>query len=191
MYKRIKFKNLIKRIKNLHFLSLLFVACSFSFSLVSCYSLSGASIHPEAKTVQIPTFPNRSIYQNPNISQEFSLALQDRFIQRTKLSLVDNQADMLISGEITSYDVTSVNVQAGTTTNGTVQGETSAQNRLTMTVNVRYESKQEPEKNFEKTFSDYADFEGNQTIEQSINNLTPLLNKRLIDQIFNAIAVDW
>lgn len=160
-----------------------------SLLLNSCYTFSGASIHPEAKTIQIPTFPNRSSYVNPNLSQEFTIALQDRFIQRTKLNLTDTQADMLVSGEIMSYEVSSVNVQAGNQTNN--NSESSAQNRLTMSVQVQYESKKEPEKNFQRTFSDYVDFEGTKTIDQAINELTPLLNKRLIDQIFNAIAVDW
>ncbi|MCB9202528.1 MAG: LptE family protein [Flavobacteriales bacterium] len=153
----------------------------------SCYSFSGASIHPDAKTIAIPTFSNQSAYFDPNISQEFTLALQDIFIQRTQLNLTEEQADMTISGNITSYTISSVNVQAGTSDTA----DSSAQNRLTMTVQVNYESKYEPEKNFQKTYSDYADFEGNKTLNQAIGELVPLLNKRLINQIFNDIAVDW
>lgn len=170
-----------------------FFVISFLVLFQSCYTFSGASIHKNSKTLYIPTFINRSTFINPTIAHAFTLNLQDRFIRRTKLSLVnDQEADLRISGEIISYDISSINIQSIRNTLGQ-NIETSTQNRLTIRVNVRYESKQEPQNNFEQIFSNYADFEGNRTIDDQLIQfeIIPLLNKRLIDQIFNMIAVNW
>lgn len=98
----------------------------------SCYSLSGSSIDPTWTTIRIATFPNYAPLQNPNLSQEFTNALQDIFNNRTKLSLTnDENADLLIDGEITGYQVSSVAIQAN---------EIAGKNRLTVTVRVRYQN---------------------------------------------------
>ena len=79
----------------------------------SCYTLSGSSIDPSWQTIRIPTFPNYASYQNPNLSQQFTDELQDIFNNRTNLSLTnDDDADLLIEGEITNYQQSSVAIQA-------------------------------------------------------------------------------
>lgn len=148
----------------------------------SCYTFSGASIHPDAKTIRIENFPNYSPLQDPNLSQNFTIKLQDKFLQRTRLILVNEPADMNISGEIVNYDLQPVNVQ---------QGAQAAQNRLTMTVKVTYESKYEPKKNFTKQISDFIDFDGAETLNTiQLSGSEEILN-RLAERIFNEIAVDW
>ncbi len=151
--------------------------------LTSCYSFTGSSLDERIKSVQISKFPNYAPLQNPNLSQDFTTSLQDRFDRRTKLTLVStDDADMLISGEIIGYDLSPVTV---------VSGDQAAQNRLTIRIKVQYENKIQPDKSFERTFSDYEDFPADQTLEQVQDELTELINLRLIDQIFNAIVADW
>src|SRR5690625_4959092 len=104
----------------------------------SCYTLSGSSIDPSWQTIKIPTFPNYASYQNPNLSQQFTDQLQDIFNNRTNLSLTnDDDADLLIEGEITNYQQASVAIQAN---------EIAGQNRLTVTERVRYHNNKDENK---------------------------------------------
>lgn len=149
----------------------------------SCYSLSGSSIDPTWTTIRIATFPNYAPLQNPNLSQEFTNALQDIFNNRTKLSLTnDENANLLIDGEITGYQVSSVAIQAN---------EIAGKNRLTVTVRVRYQNNKDESKSFDKNFTAYEDFEANQTLQQAESALMDSIIEQLTQQIFNAIAMDW
>ena len=53
--------------------------------LGSCYSFTGSSLSPETKTILIKNFPNNSALVNAELSQDFTTALQNRFLQRTSL----------------------------------------------------------------------------------------------------------
>lgn len=186
MKKSLKFKvqglNLIRKKSGLFAMScfLFLVSCVFS----SCYTLSGSSIEPTWQTIKIATFPNYAPqYQNPNLSQSFTNELQDIFNQRTKLSLTsDDNADLLIEGEITGYQQNAVAIQAN---------EIAGKNRLTMTVRVRYQNNKDESKSFDKSFSAYEDFEATQTLQQAEPNLLDSILEQLTTQIFNAIAMDW
>ncbi|MBV7440664.1 hypothetical protein KRX57_04460 [Weeksellaceae bacterium TAE3-ERU29] len=151
--------------------------------IIGCYSFTGSSLDPRIKTAYIKQFPNYAPLQNPNLSRLFSNALQLRFERRTSLTLLNNDnADIIIDGEITGYDVTPTSV---------VSGDRAAQNRLTITVKVRYENKIQEAKSFSKSFSDYEDFDASQSLTQVQDDLVEKINVRLIDQIFNAIVSDW
>lgn len=155
----------------------------FLLSVNSCYTLSGSSIDPSWQTMKISTFPNYAPYQNPNLSQEFTVALQDIFNNRTRLSLTnDENADLLIDGEITGYQQSAVAIQAN---------EIAGKNRLTVTVRVRYQNRKNESKSFDKSFSAYEDFNANQTLLQAESALMDSIIEQLTNQIFNAIAMDW
>src|SRR5690606_5912458 len=151
--------------------------------LNSCYTLSGSSIDPSWETIKIATFPNYAPYQNPKLSQQFTNELQDIFNQRTKLALTsEDNADLLIEGEITGYQQTSVAIQAN---------EIAGKNRLTVTVRVRYQNAKDETKSFDRSFSAYEDFESNQTLQQAEPALLDSILEQLTTQIFNEIAMDW
>ena len=60
--------------------SLSFCLFSFFFFLQSCYSFTGSSLSPETKTIQIKDFPNNAALMNPNLAQQFSTDIQNRFL---------------------------------------------------------------------------------------------------------------
>lgn len=166
----------------LRLFSALILISAFS-SLSSCYTLSGSSIDPNWETIRISTFPNFASYQNPNLSREFTTALQDIFNNRTKLALTNSEdADLQIEGEITSYQQSSVAIQAN---------EVAGKNRLTVSVRVRYQNNKDESKSFDKSFSAYEDFDGNMTLMQAEDSLLDSILEQLTSQIFNAIAMDW
>ncbi len=161
------------------------IACA---ALVSCgfsgtYSLSGSSISPDWKTLYIPQFPNNAPLQNPSLSQELTLTLQDAFRNRTKLDLTtDENADLTIEGEITGYDVVPLSIQGN---------DIAAQNRLTITIKVRYINRIDESKSFDRSFTAYENFPGTQTLADVESTIVPNIVDLIRDQVFAAIAMDW
>ncbi len=83
---------------------------------------------------------------NPNLAQQFSTDIQNRFLQRTTLKGAAENPDILIEGEITDYSITPTTISSAVNApGGNIQ---AAQNKLTITVKVHYENKIEPDKRF-------------------------------------------
>jgi hypothetical protein len=155
--------------------SLLFVACG-------AYSFTGGSTG-DAKTLQIDFFPNQAPLVEPTLSQSFTNELQDLFTRQTNLSLIKSNGDLYFSGEITGYKITPMSATAD---------QTAAQNRLTVTVNIRFVNKLEEKDDFEKQFSFYYDFEGSAlpvggVLEAAFDEII----ERITQDIFNASVAKW
>ena len=103
------------------FLALTFWACRGG------YSLTGGDVG-EAESYSVYMFPNQAPLVNPNLSIQFTENLKQEILQQTPLQLVERGGDLEFSGAITDYSVSVRSAQSG---------ETNAQNRLTVTVNVR------------------------------------------------------
>ena len=152
--------------------------------LVGCkyYSFTGGSTG-SAKTIQVDFFPNQAQLIEPTLSQEFTLELQDLFTRQTNLTLVATNGDLYFSGEITSYRIAPMSASSN---------QTSAQNRLTITVSVRYVNSTEEDKNFEQSFSFYSDYPAN---AQLTGGVLEAAFKEIIDRItqdiFNASVGKW
>lgn len=155
-----------------------------SISLSSCwmYSFTGASIPPDAKTFSIGYFPNRATLIQPTLSQEFTEALKDRFISQTPLTSVSLNADMQFEGEITGYSTAPAAISGN---------EQATSNRLTITVKVRFTNLKEPTKNFDASFTRYADFDAQTSFETIEAELNKLIIAELVDDIFNKAFVNW
>lgn len=156
------------------------------FTLSSCYSFTGSSLSPETKTILIKNFPNNSALVNPDLSQDFTMALQNMFLQRTSLKGTNENPDILIEGYISNYSITPSNISANQSS-----GIPAAQNKLTISVNVNYENKIEPHKNFNKTFSSEATFSSELSINEIETSQVRVANERIINQIFNEIVANW
>ena len=146
------------------------------------YSFTGASIPPDAKTISILTFPNNAPLVQPSLSQELTNAIRDKFSSQTNLMIVNSDGDLHIEGEITGY---STQPQA-------IQGdETAALNRLTITVKVIFENRLDESKNYESTFSRFADYPSSQNLSAVEEGLIRDINEALVDDIFNKAVVNW
>lgn len=167
-----------------------FSLCLFGFSLSSCYTFTGSSLSPETKTVQINTFPNNAPLVNPNLSQQFSTELQNKFL-RTSLKGTKTNPDILIEGEITGYSISPTTISSAVEApGGNLQ---AAQNKLTITVKVHYENhvKGEENKSFDRTYSDEAVFSSDLNINEIETSQVKLVNERIITKIFNDIVANW
>lgn len=170
----------------------LFSLFSFLFLLQSCYSFTGSSLSPETKTIQVKDFLNNAPLINPNLAQQFSIAIQNRFLQRTTLKGAKENPDILIEGEITDYTISPTTISSATTASSgaTIQ---AAQNKLTITVKVHYENhvKDEEQKSFDRIYSDEASFDSNMDISQIETTQVKIVNERIINKIFNDIVANW
>jgi len=127
-------------------------------------------------------FPNRAKLVNPNLSQQFTDGLQDKLVKQTSLNQIRDGGDLEFSGQITEYDVKPMNIQ---------QGDIAAQNRLTITVKVKFTNNKDHEQNWEKTFSAYGDFDSNNSLNMAEESLVPEIITKLTDDIFNASIANW
>ncbi len=155
------------------------------FTTISCgiYSFTGTNIQANVKTVQIDYFPNNAILVEPTLSQTFYIELQDLFLQQTNLDLVKSGGDLQFEGEITGYKINPMTATAQ---------QTAAQNRLTITVNVRFYNNKFEEDNFEQTFSHYYDFDANaQLVGGILDDAFVEILERITQDIFNASVAKW
>jgi hypothetical protein len=161
--------------------ALLFVAAVFSGCKVS-YSFTGASPMIGVKTFTVYYFPNRAQLVNPNLSQQLTDALQEKMVRQTSFNQITDNGDLEFSGQITGYDVKPVNIS---------QGDLAAQNRLTISIKVKYVNNKDHDKDWEKSFSEYDDFDSTKSLNDVEDSLVPGIIKKLTDDIFNASIADW
>jgi len=152
--------------------------------LHSCsYSFTGAVIPPDIKTVYVETFSNSADIVIPSLAQDFSEKLRDVLVSRTNLKLIgSSSADIVYSGTIIEYKIMPLNIGSN---------DQARQNRLTITVKVKFENKKYPEQSWEKTFSNFADYDSNTDIAQIQAELIETINNKLTLDIFNQSFSVW
>lgn len=146
------------------------------------YSFSGASIPLDAKTVSVPYFPNNAPMVAPSLSSTLTDALQDKFARQTKLQLVSTGGDLAFEGEITNYTSTPAAITSA---------ETAAMNRLTITVKVKFTNIYEPQNNYNKSFSAFAEYDATSLLQDIQDTLITEICEQLVQDIFNAAVANW
>lgn len=171
---------------NRHITTYILSALTGLFLLLSqgcgVYSFTGASVPPEAKTVSVAYFQNRASLVMPLLSPTFTDMLRDRFTREANLDMVESNGDLALEGEIVDYKTTPVAIQGN---------QTAALNRLTITVNVRYFNKFEPDKNFEQKFTEYLDYPSGSNLNSIAGSLIVTISEMLVTDIFNKAVVNW
>lgn len=161
------------------------IVCVASMWLTSCvgggYSMTGGDVGA-AETISVAIFPNYSDYVNPQLSQAFTDQLRQLFVQQTPLTLVSSGGDLHFEGSIIGYEIS-----AKAATNA----ETTAQNRLTISVNVIFTNELDSDKSFEQVFSRFRDFPADQDFSAVESQLVTEINRELSENIFNRALVNW
>ena len=154
-------------------------------SIQSCgiYGFNSISLTHGEETVQIDYFLNNALLVEPSLSQTFTTKLRDIFDTQSNLTSVKSGGDLQFEGEITGYKINPMTATAE---------QTAAQNRLTITVNVRFYNNKLEEDNFEKNFSHYYDFDGNsQLVGGLLDTAFDEIIERITQDIFNASVAKW
>ena len=145
------------------------------------YNFTGGSTG-NAKTFQVNFFQNRAPLIEPGMDREFTFYLQDLINNQTNLSLTNSKGDLVYEGEITNFTVAPMAATAD---------QRAAQNRLTVTVNVRFTNNKEEDKDFEKQFSHYYDFPANAQLSSVKSAAFEAIFERIGQDIFNASLANW
>lgn len=146
------------------------------------YSFSGANLSPDIKTYTVHYFPNRAKLVNPTLSQIFTEELKDKLQRQTSLDEIEDNGDIEFEGQISGYDVRPMSIQ---------KDDLAAQNRLTITINVKYTNHKVPEESFDRSFSGFEDFDSALTLSDIESSLVPDIVEKINEDIFNATIANW
>jgi len=152
---------------------------------ISCrisYSFSGASISPDVKTYSVYDFTNRARIVNPALSDYVAEKLKDKFTRQTSLDYATDGGDLEFEGTITGYDVKPMSI---------TKENNAAQNRLTVTINVKFTNNKNHEQDFETDFSAYFDFSSEEILSDVEDALVEEIVKQIIEDIFNKSVANW
>ena len=158
-------------------LSIIMAGCTIS------YKFNGASIdYTKVKTISIKDFPNQAPLVYPPLSQQFTEGVKDIYVRQTRLSLVRDNGDLQLEGEITGYDLTPMAVK---------EDAYSSKTKLTITVKVRYTNRTNADEDFEQSFSAYREFDSNVMLQDVQDQLCSEIIEDLADQIYNSTVANW
>ncbi len=161
---------------------LIFAILFLSYSCTIKYGLTGASIAPDVKTFSVQNFVNRAPLGLTNLEPYITDELKDKFKSQTSLTVVEEDGHLIFEGEITKYFTKPMAITGD---------ETAAQNRLTITLKVRFTNEIEPKYNFDTNFSQFADYNSDQDLSSVEQELVEEIVEKLIEDIFNKSVVNW
>lgn len=169
--------------KFIKYISLLAIVLCYNSCAI--YSFSGISIEPGTETFQVNAFENNSAFVIPNLERDFRFALQDLIQNQSSLNLVNDGGQLIYEGEIVDvYEAP----QAATSE------DIAAQNRLTITINIRYINtlKEDGSDDFEKRFTFFYDIGGSQQFTgTNLDTAKEVIFERITQDVFNESLAKW
>lgn len=156
---------------------------SFLLLISSChvYSFKNVTIPPEVKTIKIGFIENKARYINPQLSPRLTDRVQQKISNQTRLTRTNNDdADWIINGTITQYDVSTAGIS----------NQQAATNRLTVSVHLTFKD------NLKNTTQEFDatrnfDFNANLSLEQAQSSLLEEILRNISDEIFNRLFSNW
>lgn len=150
------------------------------------YNFTGGDVGT-AETFQVNFFQNNATQSpgsvfHPGLDRDFTQSLQETLANQTSLSLVGSGGDLIYEGEIIEYRVQPMSATAE---------QRAAQNRLTMSVNVRFYNQTKEDSDFEQRFSFFFDYPANSQLASVQDEAHQVIFERLHQDIFNASLADW
>lgn len=145
------------------------------------YSLTGASI--EGKTINVHQLKNHAALVVPTLSATLTQKIRQRILSQSSLAQVNSdQADYVMEGNITNYDVSVASISGTSTTD---------KSRLTITVQIDFKNNKNEKGHFSQIFSRFADFNASQSLQSVESTLINSIADQLADDIFNKAFVNW
>lgn len=148
------------------------------------YSLTGVSIPSDIQTIYIPFFPNQAATAVPGLPDQINEALIDRFVNQSRLRLAGSRtnADALIEGVITSYSNKAFSIS---------NDETTALNRVEISVRASFRYANEEQEKWNKTFSGFGEFDPAQDPINGENDAAQEAIQQLVENMFNEALGGW
>jgi hypothetical protein len=119
----------------------------------------------------------------PNdLNQTFSEELRLKVRQESRLTENNENPDIIFSGTVSRYRVEFAAPDAN---------NTASLNRLTIEVKIKYENLIDEEDTWEKTYSDFEDYDSNGNLQQLQDGLIDVIVDDILERAFNDAFTDW
>lgn len=166
--------------RKLRFYSLMIAA----FAITACsYSFTGASVPPHLKTIAIPIFIDRSGSGEPDLRDEFTNLLTQKFLDDNSLQVTDkSNADALLDGTILSLTDSPAIVSGG---------EDVSTRRITITVRAVYKDLVKRLTVFDRQFSDYGDYSTVEDIPTGRAAAIQTAIDKITEDILISVVSNW
>lgn len=167
----------------MHKMNVILIALSISLiHFIGCYSFTGASVPPHLQTIAIPLLDDQSGSGEPSLREKLTNILIEKFRQDNSLEITDKtNADSILEGIIVAMTDQPQVVAAG---------ETVSKSRITVSVKVTYQDMKLKKKIWEKSFSQWADYQlsgGSAERDVSIR----AANEKLCEDILLETVTNW
>jgi hypothetical protein len=170
---------------NRHIFSYLVLVCLITAAHPCCkvsYSFTGANISADVKTFSVYYFPNRAKLINPTLSTDFTEKLKDKLLKQTSLKEEAENGHLVFEGQITDYEVRPMAIQ---------KEDMAAQNRLTITVRLKFTNNRDHEQDFDRSITAFEDFSSSMSLNDVESSIVPEIIDKLLEDIFNATIANW
>lgn len=156
--------------------------------LSSCWPTSvgfkDGSLDPSWKTFTVETLvnsaPNAPLDYAPILTEEVKDAVQNR--TGLKLNTGGNESQINISGEVVSFDISPVAIQAN---------DNASKNRLTITALFDIFITTPEESTMQVRSSRFADYDADQDLGLVQEELYTEINKQIIQDVINQLLSNW
>ncbi len=162
-------------------LLVIFIATSLAWSGCGVYSFTGIDTSG-AESVSVEFFRMQTPMASQDFATQITEKLKDQLQQQSPLSLVDQKGDLNYAGAIIDYRVNTAAVQSN---------ETASYNRLSVTIKLSYTNSIEKDKSFDKSFTEYADFDSSLDLLSVEQVLWDEIMEKLVQSIYNDSLGNW
>lgn len=157
--------------------------CLVVASCTISYKFNGTVIdYDKIKTIAIEDFTNQAAMVYAPLTAVLNEKIKDTYTRQTRLSLVDRNGDLELSGEVIAYDITPM---------GMTSNSLSAETRLTIRINVRYTNNTNHEEDFERSYSAYRNFDSNLLLTDVQDQLIDEIIDEICENIYNNTVANW
>lgn len=136
----------------------------------------------DADTFSVEIFEEQAANAPAGYGISFTEYLRDFVVSRSKLKLTAEEADIEISGKISSYFTSPVSIQSD---------ENAATNRLTIGIEVSVINNKDEKQSFERNFSQFSDYESSLDLSSVEDELIEDINEKLSQDIVNQLSSNW
>ena len=138
----------------------------------------------EWKFFQLQTLQNNAATCPISYAATLSEAVKDGIQNNTRLGLATKLSDaqVQLSGEITSYTVNPIAIQ---------NGDNAAKNRLTVTIQFKLITTAPKEEESKFTVTRFADFDASTNFSSVETQLLSTINEQVIQDVINKLMSNW
>jgi len=154
---------------------------ALSLAVAGCvYSFTGASVPAHLKTVAIPLVDDQSGFGEPGLREKFTAEIVQQFTSDNSLEVSDrNTSDSILEGAILSISDAPAVVS---------QGEQVTRRRLTLTARFAFQDKKLRKKAWEKTFSNWGEYDSGGGLSQRQVGLQDAMKKIAEDVLLETVS---